>query len=978
MTSLGEYTALAITGAISLSDALSLVAFRARLMAQECEMGRTGMLACNFSVSDFESLLKSTRGVRASLEVACVNGTTDVVISGSVEDLEWLAARLEHDGRRYKNLDVPLGFHSAALDPILEALRQFCTNINFYPPKFPVGSCHYGRQLQFEDLTPEYFVSQARGAVNFEALLASVSQDTRFPSPLTFIEIGPAPITLPLVKNAFSGSDCLLLPSLRRNQDPWVTICNSLRNLANLHHEINWREVFAGTNATLTDVPYYPFQQSAIYVPYKERGGAKLEGKFSQSCDVPRSFHLLEDIPPSGEDPTILQFGTRVASISRYIVGHMVGGHSLCPASIYHGMLLEASTVDPIIQQDHMLVVQNLTFSRPLLHLETNDERLIRLTLDSPTSQDLQKPDTTTRKFTFQSMDAVGYDNAIFHCSGQIEYEPQSVTERYLALKAAYVKRQLTHLRSKHIPKNHFYTRMIYNVIFPRVVTYSDIYQTLQELTLVDGSLEAFGSFRSAADVWDAGKGVLSPVFVDTLLHAAGFVANSHVEASEACICSKVETCRVLVEKIGPGQEFSIYCSLLPSGEGALVGEAYAINSDGAVVAAVEGMHFQQLNLAFFQRHLSRFSSRHSTPTNTAMACPPTTTNGEDEGSREKKDPAVRVALDNGGHAIVELMSQICEIPSQAIMASSPLSRLGIDSLMKLELFDGIRRLFPQKQLDMALVMDTETVQDLQDYVHLAGETPRRSNPCRSSNNQPQRHRHGLHGADENGQIASNTNDQLIPAASPSPLPQSSLIDMFVSILHEITGVPQSDISLDTPIRSLGVDSLLSLELSDILSDRIGRPIPQEAIHSDFRLSDLEALVSSQTSSTTTTDSDPGDMTPLSKTYSSPNVRPTALATGSADQIPLFLFHDGGGTVGMYKRLGNLGPVNCSLFGIANPQLTGGSHWAFSLVDMAAHYATMIFSVSKGEAIVLGGKNILDVLRFRNLSLGFCASSSSY
>ena len=171
---MGEYAAVAISGAISTRDALSLVAFRARLMAEGSKRGRTGMLACNLSVSEIDSLLKSAIGIRASLEVACVNGPTELVISGSVEDPKWLAERLERDGRRYKRLDVSLGFHSAALDPILEVLRQFCANINLSKPKFPIGSCHYSRQIKFQYLTPEYFVKQARGAVQFLLNFAGV------------------------------------------------------------------------------------------------------------------------------------------------------------------------------------------------------------------------------------------------------------------------------------------------------------------------------------------------------------------------------------------------------------------------------------------------------------------------------------------------------------------------------------------------------------------------------------------------------------------------------------------------------------------------------------------------------------------------------------------------------------------------------------------------------------------------------------
>lgn len=58
--SLGEYAAMAISGAISLKDALWLVGFRAELMSKTCRIGETTMLACNRSASELKELLIST------------------------------------------------------------------------------------------------------------------------------------------------------------------------------------------------------------------------------------------------------------------------------------------------------------------------------------------------------------------------------------------------------------------------------------------------------------------------------------------------------------------------------------------------------------------------------------------------------------------------------------------------------------------------------------------------------------------------------------------------------------------------------------------------------------------------------------------------------------------------------------------------------------------------------------------------------
>jgi len=83
-----------------------------------------------------------------------------------------------------------------------------------------------------------------------------------------------------------------------------------------------------------------------------------------------------------------------------------------------------------------------------------------------------------------------------------------------------------------------FSTRTAYEVIFPRVVEYSREYHTMQSLTAEASRMEGCADVRLPSD-YDRGKFVVHPVFIDTLLHVAGFVANLQGQINDAYICSE-------------------------------------------------------------------------------------------------------------------------------------------------------------------------------------------------------------------------------------------------------------------------------------------------------------------------------------------------------------------------------------------------------------------------------------------------------
>ena len=111
--SVGEVVAACVAGVLSLSDALKLIAARGRLM-QSCPPGG-GMLAVFATHDQVEKLLATHNGV----EIAAINGSTHIVLSGRKAALDAIALALELAGIKSKVLVVSHAFHSALMDPIL-------------------------------------------------------------------------------------------------------------------------------------------------------------------------------------------------------------------------------------------------------------------------------------------------------------------------------------------------------------------------------------------------------------------------------------------------------------------------------------------------------------------------------------------------------------------------------------------------------------------------------------------------------------------------------------------------------------------------------------------------------------------------------------------------------------------------------------------------------------------------------------------
>ena len=139
--SLGEYTALVAAGALTLTDALSLVRFRAVAMQQAVPVGSGAMAAIiglDASVVR-EVCVAVTAAGGEPVEAANFNDPTQTVISGSKAGVDAACVQFKAAGaKRALLLAVSAPFHSSLMKPAAEALREKLAGVLIRPPRFPV------------------------------------------------------------------------------------------------------------------------------------------------------------------------------------------------------------------------------------------------------------------------------------------------------------------------------------------------------------------------------------------------------------------------------------------------------------------------------------------------------------------------------------------------------------------------------------------------------------------------------------------------------------------------------------------------------------------------------------------------------------------------------------------------------------------------------------------------------------------------
>lgn len=122
------------------------------------------------------------------------------------------------------------------------------------------------------------------------------------------------------------------------------------------------------------------------------------------------------------------------------------------------------------------------------------------------------------------------------------------------------MNKQLARLESQRGSSGFLHQNKPYETIFPRVVRYGIDFRSILHLLIADSTLEEYAAFTMPPG--QSYKGCYLPaVFLDTLLHAPGFIANTRCSATGVGLCVQIESIRILFDEIDLSDTFSFYCS---------------------------------------------------------------------------------------------------------------------------------------------------------------------------------------------------------------------------------------------------------------------------------------------------------------------------------------------------------------------------------------------------------------------------------
>ena len=191
--SVGEYSALAAAGALTLADAVRLVRIRGRAMQEAVPVGVGAMAA----------LIGEEAAQGEIVEAANDNGGGQVVVSGHKAAVERAVEIAKAKGvRRAMMLPVSAPFHSALMQPAAKVMADALAKVTVKPPCVPLVANVLARPTSDPAEIVRGLIAQVAGTVRWRESIAFMAQA----GVTTFYEAGSGKVLAGLVKRIAEGA----------------------------------------------------------------------------------------------------------------------------------------------------------------------------------------------------------------------------------------------------------------------------------------------------------------------------------------------------------------------------------------------------------------------------------------------------------------------------------------------------------------------------------------------------------------------------------------------------------------------------------------------------------------------------------------------------------------------------------------------------------------------------------------------------
>ena len=194
--SLGEYTALACSGAIDFVDTIKLLKIRGNAMQNAVPKNEGGMVAVlGEKINKIEEIIETNKN-KFNCFLANDNSNGQVVISGKTNDLDQFIIELKKFKIKNVKLPVSAPFHCPLMENATIIMRKEILNISFSTPNNKIVSNVTAKPLNDSDKIKNLLIDQIENPVRWrESVINMINAGNR-----KFIEIGPGKVLSGLVK----------------------------------------------------------------------------------------------------------------------------------------------------------------------------------------------------------------------------------------------------------------------------------------------------------------------------------------------------------------------------------------------------------------------------------------------------------------------------------------------------------------------------------------------------------------------------------------------------------------------------------------------------------------------------------------------------------------------------------------------------------------------------------------------------------
>ena len=354
--SVGEIAAAQAAGVFSLKDGMRFATARGTLLS---ETPAGAMVAVFAPPEQVASTVDANNAESAgpAVNISADNGLHQVV-SGPVAGVESVMKRFEAAGVRVRRLNTAKAFHSALVEPALDALEASLESAAISAPQLTLVSNVTGRAVEDGELLDgAYWRRHAREPVAFASgagTLAEMGVDL-------ILELGPRPVLAPMAASAWPDSAPTVLSSICPKEGDAPGNPGDFADAVAAAYEaglsIRFEGLFTGEVRRRVSVPGYPFQRERYWLQAPKRSrnsaGIPLLGVRRESAGGEVTYE--SELFPS--DPG-------------WLSDHRVFERVIAPGALYGAMAASL----PLARDGGMAVVEDMQLHNPLLLPEDGGE----------------------------------------------------------------------------------------------------------------------------------------------------------------------------------------------------------------------------------------------------------------------------------------------------------------------------------------------------------------------------------------------------------------------------------------------------------------------------------------------------------------------------------------------------------------------------------------------------------------------------